>query len=220
MKIKQLIPIAVILAIVLGFLGITADFNTYRRKSKTIPQGDGGLVFSLNTFDGSTEGNFFVKCLGHSWISLENNLDHPIYIKDYALYPGQMLTVSVWGIGGHFGVGFNMESEFARKYGRYQGMQSLSATIDEAKLGVIEEYIAAHDYWKFTENCSYWSLHLWNAVMEDDFDMKTQTVLYTPARVQRSFAEYDCVETDKDMSHAGKAFFYLDGVRTELELCK
>ena len=75
------------------------------------------------------------------------------------------------------------------------------------------------DGWTLGGNCSRWSLRLWNAVVEEDFALKTQTLVYTPARVEKALCEFDCVETDRDFSRAGNIFCFRDGVRTELALC-
>ena len=59
----------------------------------------------------------------------------------------------------------------------------------EEQLKVIEDYMEQHDKWTVDKNCSYWSVHLWNAVV------------------------------DKDFSRAGDIYCYKDGERTELQLC-
>ena len=101
-----------------------------------------------------------------------------------------------------------MEPGYIRDYGRYVGRRSLSANIGEEQLRTIEAYIDREDGWTLGGNCSRWSLRLWNAVVEEDFALKTQAL-----------CEFDCVETDRDFSRAGDIFCLRDGVRTELALC-
>lgn len=112
-----------------------------------------------------------------------------------------------------------MEPGYIRDYGRYVGRRSLSANIGEEQLRMIEAYIDREDGWTLGGNCSRWSLRLWNAVVEEDFTLKTQTLVYTPERVEKALCEFDCVETDRDFSRAGNIFCLRDGVRTELALC-
>ena len=217
---KKRILISLIIVSLLGVLaGGLLDLNTYGERSKTIPREEGKLVFSITTYDGKTESEPFLKCLGHTWLSLENRTGHPVALKDYEIADGESVTFSVWAISGHCGVYFNLESAFITQCGRYVGRQTLSTDIDEEKLPVIEDYIDGNDRWTFTENCSCWSVRLWNTLADENCRLKTQTLIYTPERLQRSFCEFDCVETDKSFAGAGEIFCYRDGVRTELKLC-
>lgn len=130
-----------------------------------------------------------------------------------------MITFSVWAVSDLPGLLFNLEEAYISTYDRYVGRKSLSVNIREPQLKIIEAYIDQKDKWSPGKNCSYWSIHLWNEVVDEAFGLKTQTLFYTPKRLERSFCEFDCVEADKDFSRAGHIFCYRDGVRTELELC-
>lgn len=143
-----------------------------------------------------------------------------MYLRDYEIQPGETLTVSAWGLSGHFGVAYNLEPQFVFQNGRYVGRKSVSISIDESKLGVIAEYIEKHPKWKFVENCSYWSLHLWNEVVDEPYRMKTQILLYTPTRVQKAMQEFTNLKTDIEYIGVRSAFFYEDNARTELRLCQ
>ena len=176
-------------------------------------------ALSITTFDGESESTPLVKCFGHTWISLDNRSGHPVYLKDCEIRDGEQVTLSVWAVRGLSGLLFNMEPGYIRDYGRYVGRRSLSANIGEEQLRTIEAYIDREDGWTLGGNCSRWSLRLWNAVVEEDFALKTQTLVYTPERVEKALCEFDCVETDRDFSRAGNIFCFRDGVRTELALC-
>lgn len=219
MKKKYIILGIIVLVIAAAVIGIFGDFNSYKKKSKTINVKGDKLIFTITTFDGKTETKPFVKSLGHSWVEIDNTLDHSVFINDYEIKPGELLTISAWGIEDHFGVGYNVEPEFAKKYGRYKDRQSISINIEEDSLKTIENYIKDHPKWKFTQNCSYWSLTLWNEMVPDEYRLKTQTILYTPTRVEKAFTEFTNVVIDKDMTRAGGTFIYVDGERTEMELC-
>lgn len=195
------------------------DFHTYRSGSKTIPCEEKGIIFSMTTFDGDSESKPFVKCLGHTWLSLDNQTGHSIYIKDQEIKDNEMLTFSVWAVSDLPGLLFNMEADYISLYGRYAGRKSLCVNIEESQLETIEQYIDQKNRWTLLENCSYWAIQLWNEVVDDAFDLKTQTLVYTPERLERSLCEFDCVEADMDFSRAGHSFFLRDGVRTELRLC-
>lgn len=159
------------------------------------------------------------QCLGHTWLSIDNQSGHSVYIKDHEIKHDEMITFSVWAVSDLPGLLFNLEEAYISTYDRYVGRKSLSVNIGEPQLKIIEAYIDQKDKWSPGKNCSYWSARLWNEVVDEAFGLKTQTLFYTPKRLERSFCEFDCVEADKDFSRAGHIFCYRDGVRTELELC-
>lgn len=216
---KKTILTILLLCVLLAALCLWPDFHMYRPQSKTIPSEEGGIILSITTYDGKTESKPFVKSLGHSWISVDNRSGHSVYLKDYEIQNGEILTFSIWAISGHRGVAYNLEANFARDFGRYEGRQSLSIPIEEAQLKAVGEYIDRNDDWTAGKNCSCWSVRLWNEVVDEAYQLKTQTLVYTPKRLQRSLNEYDCVETNTDYSRAGGIFFYQNGGKTELKLC-
>ena len=216
-KRRALLLIPVVLAVATAVLCL--DFNIYKKQSRTISREPGEIVFSITTFDGKTESEPFIQCLGHAWVSVDNQSDHSVYIKGYEVKSGELLAISAWGVSKHWGVFFNLEPTFIRQYGRYVGRRSLSVNIRESQLKTVEDYIDRHNTWKFIENCSYWSIHLWNEVVGDDYTLKTPMLVYTPTRVQKAMSEFDCVETDMDFSRAAGIFFCRDGYGTELTLC-
>ena len=73
--------------------------------------------------------------------------------------------------------------------------------------------------WTVDKNCSYWSIHLWNAVVGEDAALKIRGFVCTPEKIEQAFSAFDCVEVDKDFSRAGGIYCYKDGERTELQLC-
>lgn len=219
MKKRYICLLVILSVIIIAAVLIFGDFNSYDKSSKAITLDESKIIFTITTFDGKTETKPFVKSLGHSWVEIDNRLSHSIFINDYEIKPGELLTISAWGIEDHFGVAYNVEPAFANKYGRYKERQSISINIDENKLKTIEQYIKDHPKWKFTQNCSYWSLTLWNEIVPDEYKLKTQTILYTPKRVQKSLGEYTCVQIDKDYNNCKNAFIYVDGERTEIDLC-
>ena len=195
------------------------DFNAYESRSRTISCEDDGIIFSITTFNGDNESTPFVKCLGHTWLSIDNRSGHAVYLKDHEIGPDEMVTFSVWAVSDLPGLLFNLEADYISTYGRYSGRKSLSVNIGEPQLRKIEAYIHRSDGWTPGRNCSYWSIQLWNEVVDEAYRVKTQTLFYTPKRLERSLCEFDRVEVDKDFSRAGRIFCYRGGVRTELELC-
>ncbi len=92
-----------------------------------------------------------------------------------------MVTFSVWAVSGLSGLLFDLEPCYIANYGRYTGRLSLSTNIGEEQLKVIEDYMEQHDKWTVDKNCSYWSIHLWNAVVGEDAALKIRGFVCTPA---------------------------------------
>lgn len=211
-------PLMLFLALAAAFC-LWFDFNSYENRSRTISCADEGIIFSITTFNGDSETTPFVKCLGHTWLSIDNQSGHSVYIKGHELRHDEMMTFSVWAVSDLPGLLFNLEADYIEAYGRYAGRKSLSVNIEETQLKEIEAYMDRSGRWTPGRNCSYWSVQLWNEVVDEAFALKTQILLYTPKRLEKSLYEFDCVETDKDFSRAGHIFCCRDGVRTELQLC-
>ena len=211
-------PLMLFLALAAAFC-LWFDFNSYENRSRTISCADEGIIFSITTFNGDSETTPFVKCLGHTWLSIDNQSGHSVYIKGHELRHDEMITFSIWAVSDLPGLLFNLEADYIEAYGRYASRKSLSVNIEETQLKEIEAYMDRNGRWTPGRNCSYWSVQLWNEVVDEAFALKTQTLLYTPKRLEKSLYEFDRVETDKDFSRAGHIFCCRDGVRTELQLC-
>ncbi len=187
--------------------------------AKTIFCKENGIIFSITTFTGESETGFFVKCLGHTWISIDNRTGHSVFVKDYELKNNEILTASVWAIFGHRGIVFNLEPAFIRS-GRYAGRLSLSIPIDETQLQTVSEYFERNKRWTLRKNCSFWSVQFWNGLAGSTYALKPRWGVYTPKRLYKSMSAFACAELDKDFSRAEGIFMYHDRKRTEMNLCK
>lgn len=164
---KRIIAWAVLLSVCAAALGLWCS-AAVGKTARTLPCEDEGLILSITTFDGKSESKPFLKCFGHTWIGLDNRTGHTVYLKDRAIPDGEMVTFSVWAVSGLSGLLFDLEPCYIANYGRYTGRLSLSTNIGEEQLKVIEDYMEQHNKWTVNKNCSYWSVHLWNAVVGED----------------------------------------------------
>jgi hypothetical protein len=208
----------VLLSVCAAALGLWCSAAT-GKAARTLPCEEEGLILSITTFDGKSESKPFLKCFGHTWIGLDNRTGHTVYLKDSAIPDGEMVTFSVWAVSGLSGLLFDLEPCYIAHYGRYTGRLSLSTNIGEEQLKVIEDYMEQHDKWTVDKNCSYWSVHLWNAVVGEDAALKIRGFVCTPEKIEQAFSAFDCVEVNKDFSRAGGIYCYKGGERTELQLC-
>ena len=178
-----------------------------------------GLSFPSPPLTARANPSPFSNASGIHGIGLDNRTGHTVYLKDRAIPDGEMVTFSVWAVSGLSGLLFDLEPCYIANYGRYSGRLSLSTNIGEEQLKVIEDYMEQHDKWTVDKNCSYWSIHLWNAVVDEDAALKIRGFVCTPEKIEQAFSAFDCVEVDKDFSRAGGIYCYKDGERTELQLC-
>ena len=214
---KRIIAWAVLFSVCAAALGLWCSAAA-GKAARTLPCEE-GLILSITTFDGKSESKPFLKCFGHTWIGLDNRTGHTVYLKDRAIPDGEMVTFSVWAVSGLSGLLFDLEPCYIANYGRYTGRLSLSTNIGEEQLKVIEDYMEQHDKWTVDKNCSYWSIHLWNAVVGEDAALKIRGFVCTPEKIEQAFSAFDGVEVNKDFSRAGGIYCYKDGERTELQLC-
>lgn len=191
---KRIIAWAVLLSVCAAALGLWCSAAA-GKAARTLPCEEEGLILSITTFDGKSESKPFLKCFGHTWIGLDNRTGHTVYLKDRAIPDGEMVTFSVWAVSGLSGLLFDLEPCYIANYGRYTGRLSLSTNIGEEQLKVIEDYMEQHDKWTVDKNCSYWSIHLWNAVVGEDAALKIRGFVCTPEKIEQAFNAISCFVT-------------------------
>ena len=188
-----------------------SNFELVRRKMKDLEERD-----RIRNFQPPITGELIMETYG---IGPGRVIGDMKEIIKNAIPDGEMVTFSVWAVSGLSGLLFDLEPCYIANYGRYTGRLSLSTNIGEEQLKVIEDYMEQHDKWTVDKNCSYWSVHLWNAVVGEDAALKIRGFVCTPEKIEQAFSAFDCVEVDKDFSRAGGIYCYKDGERTELQLC-
>lgn len=105
--------------------------------------------------------------LGHSWIAITNDTNNGYNLGVYYMEPGETVTVGLWGNLNNNGVWYNLESYGIDEFGLFNGRVSIEMTINENQLATINSYIARHDYWNVSYNCSCFVKDIWNLVSED-----------------------------------------------------
>lgn len=82
--------------------------------------------------------------------------------------PGETVTVGFWGNLGNAGVWYNVESYAIDKFNLFNGRVSVKMTITQEDVSKINSYIAKHDYWNISYNCSCFVKDIWNSVSDDE----------------------------------------------------
>ena len=130
------------------------------KKTKTIENSNKDITLTIYAHNGESESENIIYSLGHAWLSIENNKDSSLYFSNYEIKSGEALYFGSWGSSAKWGVCYNMEPQFASKYGRYDGTISLSIGIDEKQVDKLAEFALANDHWNIFQNCRFLLPHI------------------------------------------------------------
>lgn len=187
----------------LAFVG-TSGCNKSNIKKYTTYSSNDIAVLSIYTFDGSGEGVFALPNLGHSFLTI-TSLNSSFKICNYQLIENETICIGTWSILEHFGVWYNLESNYINFNNKYNGRISLSKGIDLKDIDTISSYIDKNDEWTPFKNCSCFAIGLWNSVAKPSENLDTY-LIYTPSKLVKdlkSFTSYDINKTIKTQGEFG-----------------
>lgn len=179
------------------------------QKKKTVIKYSDIALLSIFTFDGKKESTLGLMNLGHSFLSLENISDNPIKISNVTVKSGETIAIGTWSIQAHFGVWYNVESNYISEYNKYDGRLSVTTGIDLDDVDKITSYINTHDYWTPLTNCSCFALNLWNEVAEETETLE-KPLIYSPTQIAQQLVNFENYETNREIVTV-KEFNYFDG---------
>lgn len=178
--------------------------------SVTINEQEGGVVeLTIYAFNGDSERSFLCLNMGHSFIAVTNNSDENIMVGALEVESGQSASIGTWGQSAHWGVWYNLESEYM-SIGRYEGISSITQDITLSQVDDLTTYIAENDYWKFTKNCSYFAVEIWNSVSDESEQINFSSVA-TPGEIVTILSNSLGYETDKPIENYGKVGYAVGG---------
>ena len=154
--------------------------NVEDRVYSTVAHDEDIAYITLYTFDGKSESKWGLMNLGHAFIGIENISDEIISIYGYDINPNKSITLGTWSIWKHWGVWFNVESNYIRLHDKYNGRISITTGISLEDIDSLNEYVSERDKWSFLNNCSNFALNLWNTIAEDS-EYIYKPVIYTPS---------------------------------------
>lgn len=176
---------------------------------KTTVRSDDIALLTLFTFDGTGESKFGLKNLGHSFLGIENIGDEDITIGKSTLSPLDSLTFGTWSIQAHFGVWYNVESEYIRTCNKYDGRISITTGINSDDLAKINSFINSHDYWTPTNNCSNFALNLWNTIADKEEEL-LRPFIYSPSHIANCLKNFENYETNKNINTSILQMYFYD----------
>ena len=197
---KQFISVIVLLLVTcFMFVGCTED----RQYEANVASGD-IAKFTLFTYDGKGESVWGLANLGHTFLSIENISQDTITIGKKDLNVGETIALGTWSIKEHFGVWYNVESNYIAEHNKYDGRVSITIGITAEDLEKINHAILSNDRWNPLNNCSHFALHVYNQVASDTEYIKTP-LIHTPSYIAKNikkFANHEynkAIPTDKHL---------------------
>lgn len=170
---------------------------------------DDDIIVTIYAYDGAGESSFGLMNLGHSFMSFENISDSEVYIGEYALAPNDIVTISTWCVSEHFGVWYNMESNYIKYHDKYNGRYSVSMGIKKDSLNEVEKYIKNNDVWRPTKNCTNFSIGLWNMLCESGEKLDTP-LIYTPKKLVQNIKRFTTFEHNKSIVASDRLGYFDD----------
>ena len=161
-------------------------------------ENDDQIIMTVYAYDGQGESRFGLLNLGHSFLSIENKSDQSIIIGNYELPKDDIVTLSTWCVSEHFGIWYNMESNYIKYHDKYNGRYSVSIGLELDKLEAINNYIKNNDTWVPTKNCTNFSVGLWNSVCDEKEKLSTP-LIYTPKKLTEDIKSFNVYEYNKDI---------------------
>lgn len=178
-------------------------------KQKTEIQAGDTALLTIFTFDGKKESTLGLANLGHSFLSLENISDHTITIAGVDIPVGKTLAIGTWSISSHFGVWYNVESNYITEYNKYDGRLSITTGITDEDVDKLTKYINNHDYWTPLTNCSCFALNMWNEVVSDG-EKLPKPLIYNPAHIAKCIRNFESYETNKELITDSQFYYFQD----------
>ncbi len=155
-------------------------------------------TMSIFTYDGKGESQFGLMNLGHSFLSISNTSQNDIVIGNYTLNSNESVCIGTWSIQEHFGVWYNVESNYIRLYEKYLGRISVTKYLEKNDIETICNFIATHDYWSPIYNCSYFAINLWNSVAKESEKLDTYFI-YSPSKLSAQLKTFKNCQTNKSI---------------------
>lgn len=140
--------------------------GTNRERELYVAPDDVALL-SIYADNGASESNFFVRNLGHAFLSVENISSASFNVGDREVKPSETITVGLWSILEHFGVWYNVESNYIKEHNKYNTRVSITIGISLDDLDKVSKIIDENNKWTPLYNCSKFALEIWNAVAQD-----------------------------------------------------
>jgi len=207
MKLKKNISIANLLILVVSAMMLICGCSSTPVTRKTTIKDNDIAYVSLFTFDGKKESTMGLMNLGHSFLSFENVSSEPIKIANVTVDAGETIAIGTWSIKAHFGVWYNVESNYIKDYNKYDGRISITTGVGVDDIEKISNFILSHDYWNPLQNCSYFALNFWNEIAEDGEKLDSMAI-FSPSAIANQLRAFEGMEENKEIITESKFHYF------------
>lgn len=201
-----------ILIIVLTFLflpNIVGCSSKYKDRETSLSSEDDAIL-TIFADNGDSDSKFLFKQYGHAFLTITNVGTRSFIVGDRQVQPDETITIGLWPIKEHFGVWFNLESNYINEYNKYSQRVSISIGIDLKDIDKITELIDENDKWNVFFNCSKFAVKTWNLVAEENEKIE-EKFFVSPNYLHNEIKFFKDYKFAEDIKTSNFVSFYKEG---------
>lgn len=164
---------------------------------------------SLFTYSGEGETSYGLVNLGHSFLSIENISTSDITLYNYTIPAGETITIGTWSLSKHFGIWFNIESNYIVNRNKYDGRYSVTTGVSVEDINKLNDFMSSHDKWGCLKNCSYFAQSFWNEIAEES-EFIPYKPIFTPKYLEEEIQKFEEHEYNREII-TNDTCYYFDG---------
>ena len=157
-------------------------------------------VLTIFSYNGKSESKFGIKNLGHSFLCLTNTTENTLTLAGKEVAPNEEVYFGARSLSVHFGIWYNVESNYIEFYNKYNGRISVDKGITQSDLEKISEFILNNDTWSPLNNCSKFAIRLWNEIADGN-EKLTLNAINTPAKLINELKRFENFKVNKPLTH-------------------
>jgi len=188
--------IFVTMLIIISVFTIVSCNNSYMTRSLDVSAEDVALL-TIFSDDGTNESTWLTRNYGHSFLSITNIGDNDLTIGDMIVPKDESITIGLWSIMEHFGIWYNIESNYIKEYNKYNNRVSITIGINKDDISKINEVIKKNAVWTPWYNCSKFAIDVWNVVATDSEKINS-ALFVSPGYLVKEIKNFDEFELNRD----------------------
>lgn len=203
---KRYIFVVFLLILSISILSACKE-NTDRQLNVT---NDDVALLSIFADNGKSESNLLLRNYGHAFLSITNITDNSFTIGDREVAPNETITIGLWNVLEHFGVWYNIESNYIAEYEKYTHRVSLTIGIGNEDINTLTEIIKNSDRWNPFFNCSTFALKMWNSVADENEEIYKKLIV-SPSYLVKEITKFDDYEENRECVTDKNIKYYNEG---------
>lgn len=197
-----------VLVICLSLFAFCCKPNNQNLKTAVFEE-DSIATLSIFSYNGQGESRFGIKNLGHSFLCITNTSENNIVLAGKTIEPNEEIYFGAWSLSVHFGIWFNVESNYIQYYNKYNGRISVDKGINFEDLEKISDFILENDKWTPLDNCSKFAINLWNCVAKDSEKLLLNAIS-TPSKLIEQLKMFETFVVNKPISVCNNCGYFAD----------